>query len=96
MDKLEVTAEVITTVASGRHTMLTTFRVTDGSDVFTESIPDEGTYVVNGSRITFTYSDGSTARATVSGNVMTLDDVIDGPVSTASFIFATEARPSVE
>ncbi len=81
-DKLEVTAEVITTLASGSFTMLTTFRVTDGSGVFPESIPDEGTYAVNGSTATFTFfSEGRTARATVSGNVITLVDVIDGPVS---------------
>ena len=41
-DKLEVTAEVITTLESGSFTMLTAFRVTDGSDVFPESIPDKG------------------------------------------------------
>jgi hypothetical protein len=80
-DKLEVTAEVITTLDSGSFTMLTTFRVTDGSDVFPESIPDGGTYAVNGSTATFTYSDGGTAPATVSGNVMTLVDIIDGPIS---------------
>ena len=81
-DKLEVTAEVITTLESGSFTMLTAFRVTDGSDVFPESIPDNGTYAVNGSTATFTFSsDGGTAPATVSGNVMTLVDIIDGPIS---------------
>ena len=73
---------MITTLDSGRFSMLNTFRVTDGSDVFPESIPDEGTYAVNGSTATFTFfSDGGTAPATVSGNVMTLVDIIDGPIS---------------
>ena len=75
-DKLELTAETMTLVASGSFDMVTTFRVTEGSNVFPESIPDEGTYVVNGSTVTFTYdSDGSTDIATVSGNAMTLDDI---------------------
>ena len=74
--KLELTAEVMTLDASGGVNMVTTFRVTDGSGVRPESIPAEGTYVVNGATITFTFpSDGSTPSATVSGNTMTLEDI---------------------
>ena len=80
-DKLEITAEVITTLNSGSFTMLTTFRVTYGSDVFPESIPGEGTYAVIGSTASFTSSDGWIASATVSSNVMTLVEIIDGPIS---------------
>ena len=75
VDKLEVTAETMTLVPSGSFTMVTTFRV-DGTNVFPESIPDEGTYAVSGSRVIFTYdSDESRDTATVSGNTMTLDDI---------------------
>jgi hypothetical protein len=76
VDKLELTGEAMTLLASGRFTMVTTFRVTDGSNVFLESIPDEGTYAVNGSTVTFTFNtDGSTVTATVDGTAMTLNDI---------------------
>jgi len=76
VDKLELTGEVITLVPPRSLTIITTFRVTDGSNVFAESIPDKGTYAVNGSTVTFTWdSDGSTSTATVSGNTMTLQDI---------------------
>ena len=76
VDRLELTGEEMTLLASGRFTMVTTFRVTDGNNVFAESIPDAGTYAVDGSTVTFTFdSDGSTASATVDGNAMTLNDI---------------------
>ena len=76
VDKLELTGEVITLVGPSSVTMVTTFRVTVGSNVFTESIPDNGTYAVDGSTVRFTFeSDGSTPTATVAGNTMTLDDI---------------------
>ena len=77
MDKVEVTAEVITALVSGRFTMDTTLRATDGSNVFLETIPDTGTYVVDGSTVTFSFDSdpgGEPATGTVSGNVLTLDD----------------------
>ena len=76
-DKVEVTAEVITALASGRFTMDTTLRTTDGSNVFLETIPDTGTYVVDGSVVTFRFDSdpgGEPALGTVSGNVLALDD----------------------
>jgi hypothetical protein len=76
VDKLEVTAETITLLASGRVTMVTTFRITDGGSVSSESVPDAGTYTVVGSTVTFTFdSDGSTPTATVNGDTMTLGDI---------------------
>jgi len=76
VDKLELTAETITLIASGRVSMVTTFRVTDGGNVSAESVPDAGTYAVNGSTVTFMFdSDGSTPTATVNGDTMTLDDI---------------------
>ena len=71
-----VTAEVVTLEASGHFIMTTTFRFTDGNRVFTESVPDTGTYVVKGFTVTLTYnSDGSTDMATVNGDLMTLEDI---------------------
>ncbi|HEX9165520.1 MAG TPA: lipocalin family protein [Gemmatimonadales bacterium] len=75
-DKLELTGEALTLVAAGTFTMVTTFRVTQGGNVFPESVPDQGSYTVNGSTVTFTFeSDGSTITMTVSGNTMTDADV---------------------
>ena len=77
MDKVEVTAEVITALVSGRFTMDTTLRATDGSNVFLETIPDTGTYVVDGSVVTFRFDSdpgGDPALGTLSGNVLALDD----------------------
>jgi len=63
-----VTAEVYTLREGGLFTMTTTFP--------SETIPDNGTYVVDGSTVTFTYaSDGSTDVATVDGDTMSLDDI---------------------
>ena len=76
VDKLEVTAEVITLVPPRSLSIVTTFRVTDGGNVFSETIPDGGTYVVDGSTVRLTWdSDGTTTPATVTGNTMTLDDI---------------------
>jgi hypothetical protein len=75
-DKVDLTAEAITLVAPSRVTMVTTFRVTEGGNVSSESVPDAGTYAVNGSTVTFKFdSDGSTPTATVNGDTMTLGDI---------------------
>ena len=67
-DKVEVTADVLT-VASGAFTELTTIRVTSGGAVTTQSIPDAGTYSINGTAVTFTFqSDGSTGTGTLNEN----------------------------
>ena len=76
VDKLELTGETITLVRPRSLTIVTTFRVTDGTEVFPESVPDSGTYTVNGSTVALTWaSDGTTSTATVSGNTMTLNDI---------------------
>ena len=75
VDKYELTGETITLVASGRVTMVTSLRVTNGGNVSLESVPDAGTFTVNGSTVTFRFdSDGSTPTATVTGDTMTLGD----------------------
>lgn len=74
--KVELTGETITLVASGRQTMVTSFRVTEGGNVFLESIPAPGSYTVNGSTLLLTFDgDESTYTATVNGNTMTIDDI---------------------
>jgi hypothetical protein len=74
--KEELTGEVMTLMAPGSLTIVTMFRYTEGSNVFAESVPDEGTWTVGGSTVTITWdSDGSTSTATVSGNTMTLQDI---------------------
>jgi hypothetical protein len=57
-------------------TMITSFRVTDGGTVFSESIPGPGTYSVTGSTVSLMFvEDGSTLMASVSGDTMSLDDI---------------------
>lgn len=71
-----VTAESFTLLASGRFTMSTTFRMTVNGNVTSESIPDGGTYVVNGFTVQFTYdSDGSNDMATMNGDTFILEDI---------------------
>ncbi|MGI9044251.1 MAG: hypothetical protein ACR2GK_09025 [Gemmatimonadaceae bacterium] len=48
--KVELTGETVTLLASGRQTMVTSFRVTEGGSVFVESIPAPGNYTVNAAR----------------------------------------------
>jgi len=76
-NKVELMAEAITLGASGRFTMVTTFRSTQGGNVLPlESVPDAGTYAINGSTVNFKFdSDGSTPSATVNGDTMSLDDI---------------------
>lgn len=75
VNKIEITSEVITMLPSGRFTDVNTFRVTDDSRIFVETINDEGSYTVDGSTVTMTYdADGSIYTATVSGNTATLHD----------------------
>jgi hypothetical protein len=76
VDKYELTGETITLLATGRVTMMTSLRVTDNGNVSLESVPDGGTFTVNGSTVTFRFdSDGSTPIATVTGDTMTLGDI---------------------
>ena len=74
--KVELTGESVTLLASGRQTMVTSFRVTDGGVVTTESIPASGNYTVNGSTLLLTFdNDTDTYTATVKDNTMTIEDI---------------------
>ena len=57
--KIELTGETVTLLASGRQTMVTSFRVTDGGVVSTESVPASGNYTVNGSKLLLTFDNDS-------------------------------------
>jgi hypothetical protein len=74
--KIELTGETVTLLASGRQTMETFFRVTEGGTVFTESIPASGDYTVNGSTVLLTFdTDEDEYTAVVNGDTMTIDDI---------------------
>ncbi len=74
--KVELTGETVTLIASGRQTMVTHFRVTEGGSSFLESIPAPGNYTVSGSTLLLTFdNDESTYTATVDGDMMTIDDI---------------------
>lgn len=74
--KVELTGETVTLLATGRQTMVTSFRVTENGNVFTESIPAPGNYTINGSTLTLTFdSDTDIYTAIVNGDTMTIDDI---------------------
>ena len=74
--KVELTGETITLLASGKQTMVTSFRVTEAGTVLVESIPAPGSYTVNGSTLTLTFDeDESVYTAFVNGDSMTIDDI---------------------
>jgi hypothetical protein len=74
--KVELTGETVTLLASGRQTMVTSFRVTDGGNVTTESVPAPGNYTVDGSTLLLTFdSDEDEYTAIVKGDIMTINDI---------------------
>ena len=74
--KVELTGETVELLASGRQTMVTSFRVTDAGNVFLESIPAPGNYTVNGSTLLLTFdNDEATYTAIVNGDTMRIDDM---------------------
>lgn len=73
--KLEVLADQFTFNANGTWSGTATFRETDNGTVTTTTEPDNGTWSQAGSNVTKTYSDGSTATATISGNRITFVEI---------------------
>jgi hypothetical protein len=74
--KVELTGETVELLASGRQTMVTSFRVTDGGVVTNESVPAPGNYTVNGSTLLLTFdNDTDTYTAIVNGDLMTINDI---------------------
>ena len=74
--KVELTGETVTLFASGRQTMLTSFRVTEGGNVSTETISAPGNYTVDGSTLLLTFdNDEDEYTAIVKDDTMTIDDI---------------------
>jgi hypothetical protein len=72
-DKVELTDDVLNVSENGTFTQLTHFRITQAGEVTTDSLPDAGTYALNGTAVTFTFeSDGSTGTGSLSGNSLTV------------------------
>ena len=74
--KVDLTGETVTLLASGRQTMVTYFRTTEGSNVTTESVPASGNYTVNGNKLLLTFdNDTDKYTATINGDLMTIEDI---------------------
>lgn len=72
-NKAEITADVLTVTSSGSFTQITTVRITENGQVTTQTVPDAGSYVLNGTNVTFQFqSDGSIGTGTVSGGTLTV------------------------
>ena len=71
----DVTSDVIT-ASNGFFTDVTFYRDTDTQtgQVTTSSSSDTGTYVINGTAVTFQFNSGFTGNGTVSGNSFTIVD----------------------
>jgi hypothetical protein len=70
--KIEILSDQLVVSANGTFTESTQIRFTNGTTVTTETIPDAGTYSLNGTSATFIYNDGSTGAGTISGNTLTV------------------------
>ena len=72
--KLEILSGNFILAANGTFTTNVVFRITEDSQVSTETESFSGTYTVTGSTVSFTYSDGDTDSATLVGNTLTFSD----------------------
>jgi len=70
--KIEVTSDQLVVLANGTFTESTQTRTTNGTTVTMQTIPDGGTYSLNGTNATFIFNDGTTGAGTVSGNTLTV------------------------
>lgn len=70
--KIEILSDQFTVNANGTFTESIVARATDGANVSTVTIPDAGTYTLNGTAAVFTFTDGTSGIATVSGNTFTV------------------------
>ena len=72
-EAVELMSDVLTAAANGTFTQMTRFRVTQDGQAYPDSIPDAGSYALNGTAVTFTFdSDGSTGTGSLSGNTLTV------------------------
>lgn len=72
--KVEIVSGNFVLNANGSFTTTVGWRLTEGTQVSTESETFPGTYTVNGSTVNFTYSDGDTDSATLAGNTLTFSE----------------------
>jgi hypothetical protein len=70
--KIEVVSDQLVVSANGTFTESTQTRTTNGTTITTQTIPDAGTYSLNGTAATFIFNDGTTGAGTVSGNTLTV------------------------
>jgi hypothetical protein len=71
--KIEYLNEQLIVSASGTFTQTGNARYTANGVVSTQALVDAGTYVLNGTAVTFRFnSDGSSGTGTVSGNTLTV------------------------
>jgi hypothetical protein len=74
-DKVEITGDVFTAVATGSFTQLTTVRTTLSGQVTTQSVADAGSWSMSGTAVTFQFnSNGSVGTGSLSGNTLTVTD----------------------
>jgi hypothetical protein len=72
-NKLELVSDVVSATASGTFTQSTTIRNTTNGQVTTQSVPDAGSYSLNGTAVTFQFnSDNSVGTGSLNGNTMTV------------------------
>lgn len=72
-DKIELVSDVVTAVATGSFTQITTVRTTVSGQVTTQSVADAGAWTLNGTAVTFQFnSDGSVGTGSISGNTLTI------------------------
>ena len=72
-NKIEITSEVLTVVATGSFTEITTLRYTVSGQVSAQSVADAGSYALNGTAVIFQFnSDGSIGTGSLSGKTLTV------------------------
>ena len=70
--KIELVGDQLVVSADGTFAVSTQLRITNGTTITTQTVPDGGTYSVNGTAATFIFNGGTTGAATVSGNTLTV------------------------
>ena len=68
--KIEVVSDQLVVSTNGTFTETTQTRTTNGTTVTNQTVPDGGTYSLNGTAATFIFNDGSTGAGTVSGTTL--------------------------
>jgi hypothetical protein len=71
--KVEVISDSYTLTTAGSFQQSTSFRVTSGDSASVETFPDGGNYAVQNGTVIFTFGDGTTLSANVSGGILTFD-----------------------